>query len=118
MRGRNRRLPVWWALAALAGLWAAPPSAAGPRPAGPDAPPPPLSPAEAAKRFKVADGLAIGRGVGEPAVAQPLPISFAARGRMWVLQYRQYPLPAGLKAVEMDQYLRTRYDRVPEPPPK
>ena len=34
------------------------------------------------------------------------------------MQYLQYPTPAGLKAVKVDQYLRTVYDRVPEPPPK
>ena len=30
----------------------------------------------------------------------------------------QYPAPAGLKPVSVDQYLRTKYDRVPEPPPR
>ncbi|HMC90497.1 MAG TPA: PVC-type heme-binding CxxCH protein, partial [Gemmataceae bacterium] len=36
----------------------------------------------------------------------------------WVIQYLQYPAPAGLKPVKVDQYLRTVYDRVPEPPPR
>jgi putative membrane-bound dehydrogenase-like protein len=36
---------------------------------------------------------------------------------LWVIQYLQYPTPAGLKPVSVDQYLRTKYDRVPEPPP-
>ena len=45
-------------------------------------------------------------------------ITFDDRGRMWVMQYLQYPNPAGLKPVKVDQYLRTVYDRVPEPPPK
>ncbi len=40
------------------------------------------------------------------------------RGRIWVVQYLQYPNPAGLNAVSVDQYLRTKYDRVPEPPPR
>src|SRR5207249_9769711 len=44
--------------------------------------------------------------------------SFDERGRMWVIQYLQYPTPAGLKAVSVDQYLRTKYDRVPDPPPR
>lgn len=79
--------------------------------------PPPLSPAESAKRFKVADGLAIGLVVAEPEVAQPVSISFDDRGRMWVLQYRQYPIPNGLKAIAVDNFLRTRYDKVPDPPP-
>ena len=37
---------------------------------------------------------------------------------MWVIQYLQYPTPAGLKPVKVDRYLRTKYDRVPEPPPR
>ena len=94
---RTRYLPVCWALVALASLGAAPP-VAGPKPADLDRPPPPLAPAEAAKRFKVADGLVIGLAASEPEVTQPLSISFDDRGRMWVLQYRQYPLPEGLKA--------------------
>jgi putative membrane-bound dehydrogenase-like protein len=36
---------------------------------------------------------------------------------MWVLQYRQYPNPNGLKPVDVDNWLRTKYDKVPEPPP-
>ena len=80
--------------------------------------PPALSPAESAKRFKVAEGLEIRLVAAEPEVTQPLSISFDDRGRMWVLQYRQYPNPQGLTAVEMDNWLRTKYDKVPDPPPK
>ncbi len=80
--------------------------------------PPALSPTESAKRFKVADGLEIGLVVAEPEVTQPLSISFDDRGRMWVLQYRQYPNPNGLKPVQMDNWLRTKYDKIPDPPPK
>jgi putative membrane-bound dehydrogenase-like protein len=80
--------------------------------------PSPLSPAEAAKHFKVAEGLEISLVVSEPEISQPLSISFDDRGRMWVLQYRQYPNPNGLNPVAMDNWLRTKYDRVPEPPPK
>src|SRR5438046_853906 len=68
-------LVVCWALVALASLAAAPP-VDGPRPVDPDRPPPPLTPAEAARRFKVADGLAIGLAASEPEVTQPLSISF------------------------------------------
>ena len=75
----------------------------------------PLSPEESAKRFKVAEGLAISLVVAEPEVSQPLSISFDDRGRMWVLQYRQYPNPNGLKAVKMDNWLRTKYDGSPCP---
>ena len=51
--------------------------------------PPPLSPEESAKRFKVAEGLAISLVVAEPEVRQPLSIRFDDRGRMWVLQNLQ-----------------------------
>ena len=53
----------------------------------------------------------------EPDVRQPVAACFDERGRMWVIEYLQYPAPAGLKPVAVDQYLRTVYDRVPEPPP-
>src|SRR5581483_9387513 len=77
-----------------------------------------LSPEEAVKRMKVADGFAVKVVAAEPMVRQPVSISFDDGGRVWVVQYLQYPAPAGLKAVKVDQYLRTVYDRVPEPPPK
>jgi len=51
-------------------------------------------------------------------VRQPVAIEFDERGRLWVIQYLQYPNPAGLKRVKVDRYSRTVYDRVPEPPPK
>ena len=77
-----------------------------------------LSPQEALKHMKVADGFDVQLVASEPEIRQPLSISFDERGRMWVIQYLQYPSPAGLKAVSVDQYLRTKYDRVPEPPPR
>lgn len=39
------------------------------------------------------------------------------RGRLWTIQYLQYPNPAGLKRVKVDRWSRTVYDRVPQPPP-
>lgn len=90
--------------------------AIGQTPALPDHPPA-LSPDEELKRLKPAEGLEIKLVAAEPDAAQPLSISFDNRGRMWVLQYRQYPNPAALKPVAVDQYLRTRYDRLPDPPP-
>lgn len=77
-----------------------------------------LSPQEAVRRMKVADGFEVRLVACEPAVRQPLTISFDERGRIWVIQYLQYPNPAGLKPVKVDEFLRTVYDRVPEPPPK
>lgn len=79
--------------------------------------PPSVDPAEAVKLFKVPDNLEIRLVAAEPDVSQPLSISFDDRGRMWVLQYLQYPNPEGLKAVQMDNWLRTKYDRIPPPPP-
>ncbi|MFN0050872.1 MAG: PVC-type heme-binding CxxCH protein [Planctomycetales bacterium] len=79
--------------------------------------PPGLSPAEEQQRLKVAEGLQISLVAAEPDVTQPLSICFDDRGRMWVLQYRQYPNPEGLKAVKMDEWLRTKYDKIPDPPP-
>jgi putative heme-binding domain-containing protein len=86
-------------------------------PLPPDAPAK-LPPEEAKKTFQVAEGLEIQLLAHEPMVQQPVCITFDDRGRLWVLQYLQFPIPKGLKAVEVDQYLRTKYDRVPEPPPK
>jgi hypothetical protein len=77
----------------------------------------PLSPAESLKRFKVADGLAVDLVAAEPVVRQPLYMTFDERGRMWVVQYIQYPFPAGLKVVSYDQYIRAQFDKVPQPPP-
>jgi putative membrane-bound dehydrogenase-like protein len=74
-------------------------------------------PTDALNPMKVADGFESTLVASEPDIRQPLSITFDDRGRMWVIQYLQYPAPAGLKAVKVDQYLRTTYDRVPEPPP-
>jgi len=79
--------------------------------------PPALTPAEAVRQFKLPDDLTINLVVAEPLVSQPLSVCFDDRGRMWVLQYRQYPNPNGLTPVSMDEWLRTKYDRVPDPPP-
>jgi putative membrane-bound dehydrogenase-like protein len=77
-----------------------------------------FSPEEAVKRMQVPDGFQVRLIASEPMIRQPLTMTFDDRGRMWVIQYLQYPNPAGLKAVKVDQFLRTVYDRVPEPPPK
>jgi putative heme-binding domain-containing protein len=77
-----------------------------------------LTPEESRKTFQLAPGMTIELVASEPTVLQPVCITFDDRGRLWVLQYLQYPTPNELKPVEVDQYLRTKYDRVPEPPPK
>jgi putative membrane-bound dehydrogenase-like protein len=68
--------------------------------------------------MKVPDGFQVQVVAAEPLVRQPVTFTFDDRGRIWAIQYLQYPTPAGLKPVKVDQYLRTTYDRVPEPPPK
>lgn len=72
----------------------------------------------ALQRMQVAEGFEVSLVASEPEIRQPLSITFDERGRMWVIQYLQYPKPAGLKPVKVDQFLRTKYDRVPEPPPR
>ncbi len=76
-----------------------------------------LTPGEAVKRMTLPEGFTVRCVTSEPLVRQPVSLSFDDRGRLWVLQYLQYPNPAGLKALKQDQYLRTVWDRVPEPPP-
>jgi putative heme-binding domain-containing protein len=76
-----------------------------------------LSPHEAAQQFTVPDDLRIEQVLAEPIVRQPLHISFDERGRMWVVQYIQYPYPAGLTMVSRDKFWRSVYDKVPPAPP-
>lgn len=75
------------------------------------------SPVDGLRRFTVDDGLEVELVVAEPEVAQPVYVTFDERGRMWVVQYRQYPFPAGLKVVGHDEYWRVQYDAFPPPPP-
>lgn len=77
----------------------------------------PLTPQDSLSRFKVPEDLAVDLVLSEPEVAQPLFLNFDDRGRMWVLQYLQYPEPAGLKLLSKDQWWRAVYDKVPLPPP-
>ncbi len=76
-----------------------------------------FTPEEALKRMRPEPGLEVKLVAAEPLVRQPVTMTFDTKGRLWVIQYLQYPTPAGLKPVQVDQYLRTKYDRVPEPPP-
>ena len=77
----------------------------------------PLSPAESLGRFTVFDDLEIDQVLAEPLVEQPLFVNFDERGRLWLVQYRQYPNPAGLKMTSRDNYWRVIYDSVPAAPP-
>jgi putative membrane-bound dehydrogenase-like protein len=77
-----------------------------------------FTPAESAKRMKPAVGLESRIFAAEPDVRQPIFVKCDDRGRVWTIQYLQYPNPAGLKRVKVDRWSRTVYDRIPDPPPK
>ncbi len=72
---------------------------------------------QAVANMTVKEGFTVDLVAAEPLVRQPVAIDIDDRGRLWVLQYLQYPNPAGLKRVAVNRYSRTKYDRVPEPPP-
>ncbi|MFO1093633.1 MAG: PVC-type heme-binding CxxCH protein [Planctomycetaceae bacterium] len=76
-----------------------------------------LTPEQAVAKMTVPDGFEVSIVAAEPLVRQPVAIEFDDRGRLWVIQYLQYPNPEGLKRVTVDRFSRTKYDRVPEPPP-
>lgn len=69
------------------------------------------------QQLKTPDGLELQLVASEPAIRQPVCINFDERGRIWVVQYLQYPFPAGLKIVKYDEHLRAVFDKVPPPPP-
>ncbi len=75
-------------------------------------------PAEAVGQMQLAVGLEAQLVASEPMVKQPVAMEFDDRGRLWVIQYLQYPNPAELKRVQVDRFSRTKYDRIPDPPPK
>ena len=74
------------------------------------------SPEEAVRRMTVADGFEVDLVAAEPLIRQPVAIDFDDRGRLWVLQYLQYPNPAGLKRIKVNRYCRTIYDCIAKPP--
>ena len=76
-----------------------------------------LTPEEAVKKMTLPPGFQANVFSSEPDIRQPVATCWDHRGRLWVIEYLQYPVPEGLKPVTMDVYLRTEYDRVPEPPP-
>ena len=70
-----------------------------------------------ADKMSVADGFTVKLFAAEPNVRQPILVKHDPKGRLWTIQYLQYPNPAGLKRVTVDRWSRTIYDRVPKPPP-
>lgn len=77
----------------------------------------PLAVDASLRTFTVPDDLVLETVLAEPVVRQPVHISFDERGRMWVVQYLQYPFPAGLKVIKYDEHLRAVFDKTPLPPP-
>jgi putative membrane-bound dehydrogenase-like protein len=76
------------------------------------------SPDQAASHMTVPEGIEVKLVASEPTIRQPVCIEFDDRGRLWVIQYLQYPNPAGLSRVKVDRFSRTVYDKMPEPPPR
>ncbi|MEZ5041832.1 MAG: c-type cytochrome [Saprospiraceae bacterium] len=78
----------------------------------------PTSPDQVLKTFNYPEDLALDLLAAEPLVHQPVELNFDHRGRLWVVQYGQYPFPAGLKVTGYDYHLRAQFDKVPQPPPQ
>jgi len=78
----------------------------------------PMAPEQALQSFVLPPNLSIELLLAEPEVSQPLEITFDHKGRLWVVQYSQYPYPKGLKVTGIDHHLRAQYDKVPAPPPE
>lgn len=77
----------------------------------------PTPPVVASHRLVPRDDIQIDLVLAEPRIEQPLSLAWDSRGRLWVVQYRQYQFPAGLKIIEYDNHLRAQFDKVPAPPP-
>lgn len=77
-----------------------------------------LSPEQSLQKLHAAEGFRAELVAAEPLVRQPVAMEFDDRGRLWVIQYLQYPNPEGLQRVQVDRYSRTKYDRIPEAPPR
>ena len=78
----------------------------------------PTSPQKSLVDFKYPDDIRLDLILSEPEVTQPVFIDFDHRGRLWVVQYNQYPYPKDLKVTSMDQHIRATFDKIPPPPGK
>lgn len=74
-------------------------------------------PEESLRKFEVRENLEMKLVVSEPLINQPIDMDFDERGRLWVVQYKQYPFPAGITINSYDQYLRAGFNGVLSPPP-
>ena len=61
-------------------------------------------------QLKTPDDLEVELVLREPEIANPLYLHFDERDRLWVVEYRQYPWPAGLRMVSHDKVYRNVYD--------
>ncbi len=77
----------------------------------------PTPPEKTLQNFLYPEDLSLELLASEPLVHQPVEINFDHRGRLWVVQYGQYPYPAGLKITGYDYHLRAQFDTIPTPPP-
>src|SRR6185369_12184732 len=69
-----------------------------------------FSPRESERRMTVAKGLKSTLFASEPMVRQSTFVKCDDRGRLWTIQYLQYPIPAGLQRKKVDRWSRTEYD--------
>jgi putative membrane-bound dehydrogenase-like protein len=117
MTHRPTAAAVTWMVFFVAPLFGAEPAEPAAAPANPPGLADTPDPADALAAFTVPDDLEVELVLAEPEVRQPISISFDERGRTWVVQYLQYPDPAGLKELSRDNFWRVVYDKVPPPPP-
>src|SRR5438105_14266199 len=62
----------------------------------------PLPPSEVLKSFKTSPDIKLDLVLSKPDISQPVFINFDERGRLWVVEYRQYPQHAVLALVNKD----------------
>ena len=77
----------------------------------------PTQPQKTLSHFLYPDDLSLDLVLSEPEIVQPVELSFDHRGRLWVVQYHQYPYPQGLKVTSVDNFLRVHFDKIPVAPP-
>lgn len=76
----------------------------------------PMSPEQSLAAFRYPKDLSVSLVLAEPQVTQPVFAEFDHKGRLWVVQYNQYPYPKDLKVTSMDQHIRATFDKIPPPP--